>query len=312
MAGRRSGASPWPAGASLEHEDATLEFEPESPRHDPAVVPVLPVRSVLPVAGRTAAVRRRPLALLALGGLVAGALGMWALLADRPAAALPPVPPPPAPVEGMLDVTSRPAGAAVHVDGELRGLTPVSLRLAAGTHVVSLRRGESVDEAVVEIGAGTRLSRSVSWTEPPPATRGEWGWLAVTSPLPIRVLLDGEAIGTGELDRILMPPGEHEVVFESEPFGFRETRTVDIQAGERSRVSIRAPEAPLQIQAIPWAEVFIDGERVGDTPLANVMRPPGDYEVVLRHPRFGEQRRIARHRLGDTTLIAVDMRPREE
>src|SRR5207302_7557048 len=39
-------------------------------------------------------------------------------------------------VGGELRVFSRPAGAQVYVDGALRGVTPLTLELAAGQHVV--------------------------------------------------------------------------------------------------------------------------------------------------------------------------------
>ena len=41
--------------------------------------------------------------------------------------------------EGELVVTSRPSSAKVVVDGAERGVTPVTLTLSAGTHVVEVR-----------------------------------------------------------------------------------------------------------------------------------------------------------------------------
>jgi hypothetical protein len=52
--------------------------------------------------------------------------------------------PAPGPVEGEgeLVVTSRPAEAQVIVDGAVRGVTPLTVTLAAGTHVVEVRAGK--------------------------------------------------------------------------------------------------------------------------------------------------------------------------
>jgi hypothetical protein len=46
----------------------------------------------------------------------------------------------------------------------------------------------------------------------------------------------------------------------------------------------------MSINAVPWADVFIDGKPVGQTPLANVAVVIGKHEVVFRHPQFPEER----------------------
>ena len=66
----------------------------------------------------------------------------------------------------------------------------------------------------------------------------------------------------------------------------------------------------MNINALPWAEVYVDGARVGDTPLANVMQPIGEHEIVFRHPQFGEKRQVARLTTRETVRISVDMRTR--
>jgi len=302
-------------------EDATLEFEPEPTKPTPAAPAragappprLTPPRPPRPVAVPVASPRRGTLPAVAICGLLAGAIAMWAVLADRPAPAPEPITPPP-PSDGVLDVISEPPGAVVHVDGEPHGVTPLSVSLAAGPHLVVVQHEASVEEAVVDIDAGGRVSRQVTWVEvpapvPPPAPGG---WLLVSSPVPTRVVLANQTIGTDALDRVLLPSGTHVLQFVSEAYGFRQTRTVEVRPGEATPVRISVPEAPININAEPWAEVFINGDRIGDTPLANIMRPLGDYEVVLRHPLFGERRLIARARLGEATHIAVDMRPRQE
>jgi len=299
-----------------EPRDATLEFAPESPDATPARPPARTSRPRTAPPARpsgvrvSVGVRRPPLSLVAVGGLVAGALVTWALLADRPEPAPPVAPPPPA--EGVLDVTSEPVGAAVRIDGEARGITPISVTLAAGTHVLSLAHEDLVQDAPVEIEAGTRATRHVTWTETPAPPPPPWGWVSVSSPVPTRVVLEGQTIGTDAIDRILLPPGTHQLQFVSEPYGLRQSRAIEVRSGAASTVRLSVPEAPISIDAQPWAEVYINGERIGDTPLANVMRPLGDYEVALRHPVFGERRVIARARLGEVTRVTVDMRPRQE
>jgi serine/threonine-protein kinase len=64
----------------------------------------------------------------------------------------------------------------------------------------------------------------------------------------------------------------------------------------------------VNINALPWADVLIDGVRIGDTPLANVMLRPGDHAVVFRHPELGEKRQTVRVTLRESPRISVDMR----
>jgi hypothetical protein len=68
------------------------------------------------------------------------------------------------------------------------------------------------------------------------------------------------------------------------------------------------PRAPLSINAIPWAEVFIDGTRVGETPLGNLPQTLGAHEIVFRHPQLGERRLSIVVTTKDKNRISVDMR----
>jgi hypothetical protein len=47
----------------------------------------------------------------------------------------------------------------------------------------------------------------------------------------------------------------------------------------------------VSINAVPWADVLVDGSAAGQTPLANVSLPIGPHEIVFRHPQLGERKR---------------------
>jgi hypothetical protein len=55
-------------------------------------------------------------------------------------------------------------------------------------------------------------------------------------------------------------------------------------------LTISVPNGRLSINALPWADVLIDGKPAGQTPLANLSVAIGEHEIVFRHPQFGEQR----------------------
>ena len=66
----------------------------------------------------------------------------------------------------------------------------------------------------------------------------------------------------------------------------------------------------MALNAQQWADVWIDGERVGETPIGNVSVPIGPHEIVFRHPQLGEQVVRATVTAGEAARVSVDMRKR--
>jgi hypothetical protein len=54
--------------------------------------------------------------------------------------------------------------------------------------------------------------------------------------------------------------------------------------------------------------VWIDDERIGETPLGNVPRSIGRHEIVFRHPTFGERKASVLVTLKEPARVSVDMR----
>ena len=48
----------------------------------------------------------------------------------------------------------------------------------------------------------------------------------------------------------------------------------------------------LNLNSRPWAEVYVDGQRVGHTPIRNLRVLPGRYAVELRNREFGMGKRF--------------------
>lgn len=208
---------------------------------------------------------------------------------------------------GGLQVTSDSPDSVVSVDGVERGRAPLTLRdLAAGRHEVVVRAAGTTYRRSVQVDPGATASLVIGG----PAASTSWGWISLKPSFVIQVVEGGRLIGTSEIDRIMLPPGNHDLEFVSEPFGLRVARRVSVRAGQAAPVSIDLPQVPINVNALPWAEVFINNVRIGDTPLANVMLPPGDHVVVFRHPQLGEKRQTVRVTLRESPRISVDMRSR--
>jgi len=207
---------------------------------------------------------------------------------------------------GSLSVLSDPPGSAVTVDGSSRGQTPLTIRdLTAGRHEVLVKSSDTTYQRFVEVEASATASLVVGGA---PSATPSWGWISLNTPFPVQVQEAGRVVGTSEIERIMLPPGSHQLDFVAAEFGFRQTSEVRISAGRGAPVSLTMPRVAMNINALPWAEVFIDGTRIGDTPLANVMETIGEHEIVFRHPQLGEKRQVTRLTMRDSPRISVDMR----
>jgi serine/threonine-protein kinase len=64
----------------------------------------------------------------------------------------------------------------------------------------------------------------------------------------------------------------------------------------------------MALNAVPWAEVWVDGDKVGETPIGSVQVSIGPHEVVFRHPELGEKRVVTTVTLAGPAKVSVDMR----
>ena len=207
---------------------------------------------------------------------------------------------------GELEIQTEPSGATVEVDGRSRGRSPVSLMdVAAGDHHVVVRNQGVEYRRTVRVERGALASVTIS-TAPTATT----GWIAVESGIPLQIIERGAVIGSTDAARTLIAAGSHELEFAAPALGFRVHRTVDVSAGKTTSFAIPLEQAALSVNAVPWAEVFLDGVRIGETPLASVMTLIGPHVVELSHPQFGRKQVAVQVSLTQPARVSVDMRAR--
>jgi hypothetical protein len=210
---------------------------------------------------------------------------------------------------GDLQVRTDPLRATVSVDGKVVGRSPVTVKgLTAGTHRVVLEHesGTFNDDVVIE--AGVTASLVVPLSSKPAAAANVSGWIAISAPADLQVYEGGRLVGSSRSDRIMVAVGRHELEMVNESLGYRSTRTVDVGAGQVATVKPEWPKGSMALNALPWAEVSIDGEKVGETPIGSVTVPIGTHEIVFRHPDLGERRTTATVTTGAPTRVSMDMR----
>lgn len=213
--------------------------------------------------------------------------------------------PAPPPATTRLVIRSDPPGARVSIDGRHRGVTPLALNgVAPGEHRLALEReGVEVQQTIRLAAGGT-----VSVLAPMRPGGAAPGWIALESPIDLDVFEDGALIGTNRSSRILLQAGPHTLQLVNQQLGFRDVRQVQVGAGSVVRIPLELPRSEVLVNASPWAEVWVDGQHVGQTPMGRLSLPIGTYEVVFRHPELGEKKTTAVVRAGAPTRVTVDMR----
>lgn len=208
---------------------------------------------------------------------------------------------------GSLQVTTEPAGATVTVDGEPHGTTPTTVEgLEPGTHTVVLANdlGKVTHEVTIEAGVTASLVAPLRAPQGAPVS----GWIAVSAPEELHIYKGQRLLGTTRTDRIMVAAGDHQLQLVNEALGYRSTRSVTVAPGQVASIRPSWPKGSLALNAVPWADVFIDGQRIGETPIGHVEVPIGTHEIVFRHPELGEKRAEAVVSLTAPGRVSVDMK----
>jgi hypothetical protein len=211
---------------------------------------------------------------------------------------------------GQLQIRTEPSGARVVVDGTPRGNAPLTVAdLGPGLHTVEVTSdsGSTVRQDIM-VEAGVTASLVVPMQTTPRDALS--GWISITTPVDVQVYEDTRLLGSSRIDRLMVPVGRHELDIVNEALGFRQRRTVNVTPGQVSAIRLDWPNGSMAINAQPWAEVFINGERIGETPIGNVPVPIGTHEVMFRHPELGEQTVRATVTVGAPARLSVDLRKR--
>jgi hypothetical protein len=138
--------------------------------------------------------------------------------------------------EGELAVQSRPPGARVVVDGKDQGVTPTTVRLPAGPHVLEVQVGKAEPRVIpLTITAGVQTSQYIELRDV-----AVTGSLSIKSDPPgARITIDGKPRGTTPATVPNLATGDHAVVLE---LGNRKaTQTVRIEPDSTAQVTIPMP-----------------------------------------------------------------------
>ena len=208
---------------------------------------------------------------------------------------------------GSLDIRTEPQGAKVTLDGRAVGNSPVTLAdIPPGDHqiVVEGQAGATARQTVKVI-AGTRSSIVIPVNSNPASPAA--GWLTVSSDHELQVLQDGSQVGTSRTEKLMMAAGTYNLEFANDALGFSVTKSVKIEAGRVAKINVPIPDGTLSVNATPWAEVSVDGNPIGPTPLGNIPLKAGSHELVFKNPKFAEKKQTVMVRPGQPARVTINM-----
>jgi hypothetical protein len=124
----------------------------------------------------------------------------------------------------------------------------------------------------------------------------------------MQILENGAQIGTSPGGAVSLPAGRHDIELVNESIGYRETHTVHVAAGKVVPIVVTLPMGSISVNALPWAEVWLDGQKVGETPIGNLEVAVGPHEIVFRHPQLGERRESVVVPMTGPLRVSVDLK----
>jgi hypothetical protein len=183
----------------------------------------------------------------------------------------------------LADLPPSPAGR--------RGIVPVALGAAAllavaAVGAVVLRPSHP---AAPDHPPGVTAPPPPKPAEPPPKKMGK---LSVKSDPPAEVRVGDKLLGTSPLEAEVPLEGAINVSLRRRGYTTVE-RT--LQPGAELTVTEKLqplPRGRLTLNALPWAHVFIDGEKAPDTPISKMSITAGPHTIKLQCPPTGREYKL--------------------
>jgi hypothetical protein len=170
----------------------------------------------------------------------------------------------------------------VLVDGKPRGATPLALNdLVPGRHEVTLKSDAGTVRRIVKIVVG----------EPAVIEEAIFsGWVTVLAPFDLTIAENGRVLRPDERNQVMLPPGSHELRLTNAALGYEAVRQVEVKPGEGANVRLAPDASQLTVTANEAAEVWLDGTRIGETPLNGIPVQLGTHELQVKRAAGGERR----------------------
>ena len=194
------------------------------------------------------------------------------------------------PTTGTVVVNTDPAGAAVVIDGEAHGATPVTATLKTGPHTIELSTKDGVRRTMtVNVTANQQLSQFI---EMPKAAAGTGDLQVRTDPPGAKVVVDGQTRGTSPVTVKDLAPGSHVVVLQNDLGSVNEDVTIQPGATASLVVPMKTPQgAPvsgwISISAPAELQIFENDRLLGTSRTDRIMVAAGRHDIEVSNEALG-------------------------
>jgi hypothetical protein len=211
---------------------------------------------------------------------------------------------------GSLRVIASEPDAEIFIDGEDKGRSPANVpSIKAGDHIVEARKPKfkSVQQTV-HVAQGDSAIVQLKLEIAPP-DRPKAG-LKVQSTVPnAEVFVDGSSLGRAPVDRSDLDPGKHYIVvhrdgytdFKREVF-LMENQSVALVADLSATGAVRVLSTP------EGADVRVDGELIGKTPVSRDQIAAGDHVIEFRLKGYFDHKETMKVEGGREKVFSVDLK----
>ncbi|AFL95915.1 hypothetical protein containing PEGA domain [Thermococcus cleftensis] len=204
-----------------------------------------------------------------------------------------------------LRVSSDPSDAAVYIDGEYRGKTPLTVRLPSGRHdVVIMKEGYRPYNTTVVLETGEYRTIYASLDKIVGKLRVE------STPSNAKVYLDGDYIGRTPLTQELSP-GTYRIKLLLDGY-FEYSTTVTVRDNETKVISAALKPKPgtLGVTSEPaGAKVYVNGTYIGTTPVQGYSLSPGIYRVKVTMTDYQAYEKVITVEPGQEYRISARLTP---
>jgi hypothetical protein len=209
-----------------------------------------------------------------------------------------------------LRIIANEPDVEVFVDGEPKGKAPVTMNaIKPGEHIVGGRKQRFKPvEQTVRVAAGENAIVSFRMeVAPPDRPRAT---LKVQSQVPnAEVFLDGSSLGRAPVDRNDLDPGKHYVVVHKDGFTDFKREIMLIENQTVTLVADLSASGGVRILSTPdGAEVKIDGELIGRTPVTRDTITSGDHIIQFKLPGYFDHKETIKVEGGREKVFSVDLK----